>query len=115
MIDQITEMHKHFQIHGTPFSPEEKQFRLAALQEELDEYRDATTPEDELDALVDLMVFALGTVDRQGWADVFDRAFARVMAANMAKVVGPNQKRGGFALDLQKPEGWEAPCLKDLV
>lgn len=115
MINQIIEMHKHFKISDVAFSLEEKQFRIAAMKEELQEYIDAINPEDELDALVDLIVFALGTVDRQGWSNVFDTAFNRVMVANMAKQVGPQQKRGSFALDLVKPEGWEPADLTDLV
>lgn len=117
LLKQVSEMHKKFGI--TPdkvtFYQAEKEFRIMCLREEIQEYEDANNPADELDALVDLMVFALGTVDRQGFAHVFEEAFRRVMEANCKKEVGPNKKRLGFQIDLVKPEGWTAPDLSDLV
>jgi len=117
MLIRIKDMHYKFGIRDKdiPFSREEKAFRITAMQEELDEYTCANTKEDELDALVDLVVFALGTAERQGMLEVFDEAFQRVMNANCAKRVGGNKKRGSFAIDLVKPEGWKAPDLSDLV
>ena len=117
MLNEILKMHKKFGITADKikFSDEEKKFRICAMQEELNEYKDATSKEDELDALVDLVVFTLGTVERQGMFNVFQAAFNRVMAANCKKEIGTNQKRGSFKLDLVKPEGWTAPDLKDLV
>jgi hypothetical protein len=97
------------------FSDEEKKFRICAMQEELDKYKEATSKEDELDALVDLVVFALGTAERQGMLEVFTEAYQRVMVANCQKEIGQNQKRGSFQLDLVKPKGWTAPDLSDLV
>jgi len=117
MINQILTMHNHFDIStgDIKWSAEEKVFRIDCLQEELYEYQASTTLEDELDALVDLVVFALGTAERQGLMPVFAVAFERVMNANMKKEIGPNSKRGSFAIDLVKPEGWEAPDHSDLV
>jgi len=116
MIERIKEMHQKFGISEVPFSGGERLFRIACMQEELDEFNIAENrPAEELDALVDLLVFTLGTVDRMGWSDVLDEAFNRVMDANMAKQLGPNNKRGGFMIDLQKPEGWTPPNLEDLV
>lgn len=116
MIDRIKEMHEHFGLTSeVPFTSREWAFRVASMEEELDEFKEATCKADELDALVDLLVFTLGTVERMGYADVLDEAFNRVMDANMAKRVGANQKRGSFELDLVKPHGWTAPNLEDLV
>ena len=113
----VKQMHIKFGITSeeVPFSEEEKKFRICAMQEELDEYKEAETKEDQLDAIVDLVVFALGTLERQGMLEVFDEAFKRVMIANCKKEIGKNQKRGSFQLDLVKPEGWNAPDLSDLV
>ncbi len=97
------------------WTEEEKDFRITCMQEELDEYIDAETREDELDALLDLVVFAIGTADRQGMLQVFEEGFERVMRANCTKEAGTNKKRGSFLLDLRKPEGWTAPDLSDLV
>lgn len=116
-MDYVKFMHNRFGITAkdVKFTPDEKIFRIIAMQEELDEYKEAETPEDELDALVDLVVFALGTAERQGWSDVFGVAFERVMNANMQKMLGGNEKRNDFELDLVKPEGWQAPDLTDLI
>lgn len=117
ILNLIKKMHRKFGITSdlVPFSLKEKEFRIMAMQEELDEYIDATTKEEELDALIDLVVFALGTAERQGMLEVFAQGFSRVMAANCMKEVGPNKKRDSFALDLVKPEGWQSPVLSDLV
>ena len=117
MLERIKEMHSKFGITSNQvgFSSQEKTFRVMAMEEEIQEFEDASTKEDELDALVDLVVFALGTAERQGLLEVFEQAFNRVMDANMKKEIGQNQKRGSFKLDLVKPEGWVAPDLKDLV
>ena len=55
MLQKIKDMHQKFGITNehVGFTKEEKNFRITALQEELDEYSDASTKEDELDALVD--------------------------------------------------------------
>lgn len=116
-LEMAKQLHIKFGITNEQlaFSAGEKKFRIACMQEELDEYVEATTRADELDALVDLAVFLLGTAERQGMLDVFEEAWKRVHKANMAKELGPNEKRENFSVDLFKPEGWEAPELGDLV
>lgn len=111
---RIQLMHDKFEIEGE-FTPEEKQFRYECMLEEVTEYLEAKTREDELDALVDIAVFLFGTVDRMGFTENFYRAYCRVMSANMGKEVGPNAKRGGYKKDLVKPEDWQPPELSDLV
>lgn len=113
----IKEMHAKFNINDgqVVFTEREKKFRIAALREEIDEYEEAEVLEDELDALVDLSVFLFGTVERMGFADVFDEAYLRVMESNMQKILGPNNKRGSFSLDLQKPADFTPVNLSDLV
>ena len=56
MIKRIIQMHEKFNISADhiEFSENEKKFRIVAMQEELYEYEEANTPEDNLDALVDL-------------------------------------------------------------
>jgi len=116
-IDLIDRMHLKFGITSRhmKWTDEEKDFRIVAMQEELDEYMDAETKEDELDALLDLVIFALGTAERQGMLSVFEEGFKRVMRANCTKEVGKNAKRGNFQIDLIKPPGWMSPVLDDLV
>lgn len=118
MLSLVKQMHEQFGIDCKvldEFTDTERTFRIVAMQEELDEYKDSTNRYDDLDALVDLVVFALGTAERQGMLSVFEEAFERVMHANMQKQLGANTKRGSFNIDLVKPDGWKAPDLEDLV
>jgi len=108
----VKAMHQKFDLSDaitpTHLSTEEKTFRITAMQEELNEYESATTLVDEYDALLDLIVFAVGTLERQGFP--FREGFEIVMKANMAKELGSNgEKRGGFKRDLVKPDGWVGP------
>ena len=105
----VKAMHKKFGLENTAgphdLEEDEKQFRATAMLEELDEYVAATTLVDQYDALLDLIVFAVGTLERHGFPLL--AGFEKVMEANMAKENG--EKRGGFKRDLVKPEGWTAP------
>lgn len=84
-------------------------FRLDFLQEELDEAKNAESAEDIVDAMIDLCVVAIGTLD------AFDvdaqEAWNRVHGANMAKERGikPERPNPLGLPDLIKPEGWVAP------
>jgi predicted HAD superfamily Cof-like phosphohydrolase len=81
-------------------------------KEELDETLDAIEakdPEEVVDGLIDMCVFAIGTLDVFG-VDA-NAAWDRVRDANMVKSPGVKEGRPNpFGLpDLIKPEGWEAP------
>jgi len=83
------------------------------MMEEVTEYMVASSLEDQYDALLDLLVFTLGTMERQGFP--LD-GIVEVISANMLKEIGPNSdKRGGFELDLKKPDGWEPPDLQAVL
>ena len=86
------------------------QFRVAFLEEELNELKDnMNNPEEIVDALIDLCVVAIGTLD------AFDidanKAWNKVHDANMNKEVGikPSRPNPLGLPDLIKPEGWQAP------
>lgn len=95
-------------------------FRLMAMREELDElengYREQDLPA-IADALVDLVVFALGTAVLHDlpWEDLF----TEVQRANMSKEARFSiaKVRNGVAgsIDLIKPEGWVSPDIKGLL
>ena len=115
VMDLVKAMHQKFGLENTTgpsdLSEEEKQFRSDAMLEELHEYMAADTLVDQYDALLDLIVFAVGTLERHGFPLL--AGFEKVMEANMAKELGQNgEKRGGFKRDLVKPEGWTAPEAK---
>lgn len=89
------------------------EFRVAFLQEELDETKAALSPtfdpEEVVDGLIDLCVVAIGTLDAFG-VDPY-KAWDAVHAANMTKEVGVKASRPNplGVPDLIKPEGWIAP------
>lgn len=91
------------------------EFRIGCLQEELDELKSAQNGDDAVDALIDLSVFAIGTLDLFG-IDA-EMAWNRVYAANISKEVGIKEARPNpLGLpDLIKPEGWTAPTHKDNI
>lgn len=87
-------------------------FRLLMCQEELSETLTAYNngdAEEIVDGLIDLCVFAIGTLDVFG-VDAWD-AWNRVYIANMAKSPGIKPGRPNpFGLpDLLKPSGWKSP------
>ena len=103
------------------------EFRIKFLQEELDEmvkardeYEAGTitgtkAADDTVDALIDLCVVAIGTLDA---FDVkADEAWNRVHRANMTKEVGIKESRPNpLGLpDLVKPAGWVAPTHADNI
>jgi hypothetical protein len=89
------------------------EFRIGCLQEELDELKAARTGDDAVDALIDLSVFAIGTLDLFG-IDA-EMAWDRVYRANITKEIGIKAARPNpLGLpDLIKPEGWHAPTHVD--
>lgn len=103
------------------------EFRIKFLQEELDEmikaradYEAGTikgivAADDTVDALIDLCVVAIGTLNA---FDVnADEAWSRVHRKNMEKEVGIKASRPNpLGLpDLIKPEGWTAPSHADNI
>ena len=87
-------------------------FRLECCQEELDETKaalDNNDPEEIVDGLIDLIVFAAGTLDLMKVDG--NQAWQEVLKANLNKKVGIKESRPNpFGLpDLTKPDNWEAP------
>ena len=87
-------------------------FRMSMVKEEFDETMDAIAAKDAeevVDGLIDMCVFAIGTLDVMG-VDA-NEAWDRVYTANVSKDVGVKEGRPNpFGLpDLIKPEGWVAP------
>ena len=82
--------------------------RAACMQEELDEFKQATESQDfaeQADALIDIVYFAKGTASMMGlpWAELWND----VHSANMRKERGMTKR--GFAVDMVKPPGWKKP------
>ena len=112
------------------YNHESMRDRIAFLDEELGELKAAhhmagvfsdrddnplNEKADMLDALVDIVVVAMGTAYQCGWD--FETAWKRVHDANMLKTAVSNESVGSRTMDfdLKKPEGWCAPVLQDCV
>ena len=117
----IEDMHTKFGVNDAinKLTPDQLkqflEFRIKFLQEELDEMSDAKSADDVVDALIDLCVVAITTLDAYE-IDAYE-AWNRVLAANMAKEAGVNPSRPNpLGLpDLIKLPGWVAPTHQDNV
>lgn len=115
LVRDMEMLHDHFGVHEAidKLNPVMLKayfkLRVAMLQEELDELKSATNDDDAVDALVDLAVFAIGTLEVMRVDANF--AWDTVLVRNMQKEVGVKDGRPNpFGLpDLIKPEGWIAP------
>lgn len=118
-VKDIYEMHSHYGVHPVMKTMDKEklrkflEFRANFLQEELDELRTADNAEDVVDALIDLCVVAIGTLDAFNVDS--HKAWDAVLEANMNKQVGVKASRPNpLGLpDLIKPEGWTAPSHAD--
>jgi predicted HAD superfamily Cof-like phosphohydrolase len=82
--------------------------RIECMQEELDEFDAACAGQDleqQADALVDLVYFALGTAVMMGLP--WKKLWKDVHRANMDKVRGETHR--GHKVDVCKPDGWIPP------
>lgn len=124
MIGDIKNLNRYYKIYRfiTNASDNEKlhylEFRAKFIQEELHELITAIENQEAdevVDAFIDIIVIALGTLD------AFDvnikKAWKRVHHANMQKKIGVKDTRPNpLGLpDLIKPENWQAPQHFDNV
>ena len=120
-IKDITEMHQKYGVNEkvNQFDSEKLkkflQFRINFLEEELNELKSSNNGDDVVDALIDLCVVAIGTLDSFG-IDSYT-AWDRVLNANMNKEVGIKASRPNplGMPDLIKPSGWQAPTHMDNI
>jgi predicted HAD superfamily Cof-like phosphohydrolase len=96
------------------FNRDQYQMYCNLIREEFDELCASTTAEDDLDALIDILVVTVGAIhslgaDGQGaWNEVMQTNFAKI-----DKITGKVRKReDGKVL---KPEGWQPPNLKKFL
>lgn len=84
------------------------------IDEEVTELMEADSQEEELDALIDILVVTIGAIHSAGFDA--EGAWNEVMRTNFAKIdsaTGKVRKRGdGKVL---KPEGWTPPKLKPFL
>jgi predicted HAD superfamily Cof-like phosphohydrolase len=94
-----------------PFLSKDHEWTVLAIHEEGDELETATTTVDQVDALVDVCVFAIGGLCKLGLTEVqVEACFNAVMDANFKKKAGANPNRPVEGVkDGYKPEGWVPP------
>lgn len=80
--------------------------RAGLLTEEIGEFIGAKTVTDQVDAMIDVIYIALGTLVEMGVQP--EPIFNIVHAANMSKL-GPDGKPIVINGKVRKPEGWTAP------
>jgi hypothetical protein len=120
-VEDIAAMHDKYGVHASIEKLDSVklkaflEFRIKFLQEELDELLDADNGADAVDALIDLCVVAIGTLDAFR-VDSY-KAWCAVHEKNMQKEVGIKASRPNpLGLpDLIKPEGWTAPSHADNI
>lgn len=132
-VGDIAKMHAKFGVNTVMRTMDREKleaflkFRIDFLQEELDEMRKALVEyqagkldgakaaDDTVDALIDLCVVAIGTLN--AFEVNADESWNRVHTKNMEKKVGIKESRPNpLGLpDLIKPEGWTAPTHADNV
>ena len=92
-------------------------FALTALYEELNEFTIANNENnvgEALDAMIDLIYFALGRCYEMGISEEqFNKCWQMVQEKNMSKKRG--MKNRGTEQDAQKPEGWTAANLNEVL
>lgn len=91
--------------------PASKEWLGKALNEEALEFMEAETSVDQVDALVDTIIFAIGGMYRMGLTlSQIDACLAAVMEANFKKKAGVKANRAVEGVkDGVKPEGWVGP------
>lgn len=99
-------------------SDELMEYRTKFMQEELDEFVEASETMDHAkmaDALIDLVYVAMGTAHMFGypWQSLWDE----VQRANMAKqrATSAEQSTRGTTFDVVKPEGWTPPRVESIL
>lgn len=122
MIDNVYKFNKEIigieqPIKATNLTRERLLFALTAMYEELYEFTVACNSNnvgEALDAIIDLIYFAIGRAYEMGITPAqFRQCWNLVQNKNMAKKRGT--KNRGTDLDASKPEGWEAADLGDII
>ena len=86
--------------------------RVTFISEELEELKEASTLTDQVDALADILVFAIGGLHIAGLTpDEMQKVLTAVYESNIQKSRGVNAKRDVLT-DAVKPEGWIGPESK---
>ena len=122
MINDIKKLNMHYKVHEfmkrATLSQKFQylQFRANFIEEELTELYEAISvynKEDIVDALIDIIVVSLGTLE--SFEVNIQEAWNEVLRANLDKEIGvnPTRENNGDLPDAIKPEGWIGPNHKN--
>lgn len=108
-LNQVAEFHRTFQhpIENDPIIPSRKRcdLRVALIQEELDELKEAINHKDLVeiaDALCDIQYVLSGAVLEFGMGEKFRELFDEVQRSNMSKVCNTEEIAGATAKNYQE-------------
>lgn len=108
---KVRDFHRRF---GAPvvedpqrLSKSRRQFRATLLLEEIQEFQDAETIEDQADAMIDTIYLALGTLVEMGIRP--EKLFDIVHDANMSKLWEDGKPRYREDGKVMKPPTWKNP------
>jgi predicted HAD superfamily Cof-like phosphohydrolase len=109
--EMVKEFHKAFghpiADNPWPLETDRKIKRATWMAEEVQEFIEADTLVDQIDALCDLIYFALGSAVEMGIE--LTPLFALVHKANMDKLDKDGRPIYGLDTKVMKPEGWIPP------
>ena len=96
-----------------PLSSELRDWFVKALTEEIEEFAQAWEADEfvgQVDAILDLIYFAVGRLQQMGLTEVQTMTcFNAIHQANMTKRRGLQAKRGNVEADAVKPDDWVSP------
>lgn len=116
-VDKVRDFHKAFN-HPHPdkitkLDDTRKKIRAKWMMEEIEEFLDANTIHEEMDAMADLCFFLCGTVCESGiTGKQFSHIFDLVQEANMSKLWEDGKPHYNADNKVIKPKGWIAPDEK---
>lgn len=122
MLEDVFKFNKEIIRIEQPINPqvlnkERLLFALTAMYEELHEFTVANNQNnvgETLDAIIDLIYFAIGRVYEMGiTVEQFKACWNIVQQKNMQKKKGT--KNRGTDIDAAKPEGWVAADLNEVI
>ena len=109
--EQIIQMPNDLPMQS--LTPELKKWFERAVSEEMEEFHQAWSDDDvvkQVDAILDLIYFAVGRLQQMGLSrNQVLACFWAVHTANMTKKRGAQAKRDNVEADAIKPESWVSP------
>lgn len=109
--EDVKKFHKAFNHPTSEFPtliiPSRAELRASWLDEEVQEFRDAKTIEDQVDAMIDVIYFAYGTLVENGVEP--SKIWDIVQNANMSKIFSDGKPHFSDTGKTIKPKKWVAP------